>query len=134
MMGEGSSWVLLGENGEKNIGNILSIEIDHQAIKPQHLSFNENILSECEKIVVGIGGRRSSERILLPGFRLNSIDSSFWEKSGWKVEDYLPHCGIHPTAVAYGLARELLSRPSAFFVHYNYHAAGRKALVAAITK
>jgi hypothetical protein len=133
-LGEGSSWLLLGRNGAENIGEILSIEIDHKAIETEHLAFNENILSECNKIAAAIDSRRNQQRILLPGFRLQQIDPPFWKKNGWDVEDYLPHCGIHPTAAAYGLARELLSRPRAFFVHYNYNVSGRKALVAAVTK
>jgi hypothetical protein len=133
-LGEGSSWLLLGKIDEKNIGNILSVGIKPQTIEPQHLSFNGNILSECEKIAVSIGSSLYKQKVFLPGFRLQQIDSFVWEKNGWRVEDYLPHCGIHPTAVAFGLARELLSRPQVFLVHYNYDAAGRKALVAAVTK
>jgi hypothetical protein len=130
-MGEGSSWLLLGNTNGKKIGNILSVELDHNSKTRQQLSSNENILSECEKIADHLIGKHDKQKIILPGFRLIDMDHSFFKDKGWKVEDYLPHCGIHPTATAYGLARALLSGPSAFFVHCNYHAAGRRALVAA---
>jgi hypothetical protein len=133
-LGEGSSWILLGENDGKSIGRITEAKIGFPAIKPEHLSVSDSILSECEKIAAGIDGNLYKQKVFLPGFRLQQIDSFVWEKNGWRVEDYLPHCGIHPTAVAYGLARELISRPQVFLVHYNHDATGRKALIAAITK
>jgi hypothetical protein len=130
-MGEGSSWLLLGNTSGKKIGNILSVELDHNSKTQQQLSSNENILSECEKIANNLMGNHDKQKIILPGFRLIDMDHSFFKGKGWKVEDYLPHCGIHPTATAYGLARALLSCPQALLVHCNYHAAGRRALVAA---
>jgi hypothetical protein len=133
-MGEGSSWLLVGSNGERKIGDILSVKLDNNILTQQELSSNEKLLSSCERIAVDESGKNNKQRILLPGFRLNQIDSFFWKKSGWDVDDYLPYCGIHPTAAAYGLARAFLSRPSAFFIHFNYHASGRLALVAAVTK
>ena len=133
-MGEGSSWLLLGNTSGKKIGNILSIELDYNSKTHQQLSSNENILSECEKIAGQLIGKPNKQKIILPGFRLIDIDYSLFKDKGWKVEDYLPHCGIHPTATAYGLARALLSCPQAFFIHCNYHAAGRRAMVAAVTE
>jgi hypothetical protein len=133
-MGEGSSWLLLGNTSGKKIGNILSIELDYNSKTPQQLSSNENILSECEKIAGQLIGKPNKQKIILPGFRLIDIDHSLFKDKGWNVEDYLPHCGIHPTATAYGLARALLSCPQAFFIHCNYHAAGRRAMVAAVTE
>jgi hypothetical protein len=130
-MGEGSSWLLIGNTSGKKIGNILSVTLDHN--QKADLS-NENILSKSEKIVSEFTGMQNKQKIILPGFRLTDIDQPFFQDKGWKVEDYLPHCGIHPTATAYGLARELLSGTSAFFVHCNYHAAGRRAMVAAVTE
>lgn len=130
-MGEGSSWLLLGNTSGKKIGNILSIELDYNSKTHQQLSSNENILSECEKIAGQLIGKPNKQKIILPGFRLIDIDYSLFKDKGWKVEDYLPHCGIHPTATAYGLARALLSCPQAFFIHCNYHAADRRAMVTA---
>ena len=130
-MGEGSSWLLLGNTSGKKIGNILSIELDYNSKIHQQLSSNENILSECEKIAGQLIGKPNKQKIILPGFRLIDIDHSLFKDKGWKVEDYLPHCGIHPTATAYGLARALLSCPQAFFIHCNYHSAGRRAMVTA---
>ena len=129
-MGEGSSWLLLGNTSGKKIGNILAVELDHNS-KTQQLSSKENVLSECEKIAEHLTGKQNKQKIILPGFRLTDIDHSFFKSKGWMVEDYLPHCGIHPTATAYGLARALLSGSQSFFVHCNYHAAGRRAMVAA---
>jgi len=133
-MGEGSSWLLLGKTSGKKIGNILAVELDHNSKVQQHLSSPENILSDVEKIAGQLIGKPNKQKIVLPGFRLTDIDHSFFKDQGWKVEDYLPHCGIHPTATAYGLARAMLSCPSAFLVHCNYHAAGRQTLVAAVTE
>ena len=131
-MGEGSSWLLLGNNTSgKKIGNILSVELDHNSKTQQQLSFNENILSECEKIADPLKGKHNQQKIILPGFRLNEMNNLFFKDRGWKVEDYLPHCGIHPTATAYGLARALLSSRETLLVHCNYHAAGGRALVIA---
>jgi hypothetical protein len=130
-MGEGSSWLLLGNSNGKKIGNILSVELDLNTNTQKKLSSNENILSECEKIADHLMGKHDQQKIILPGFRLTYIDQSLFKDKGWKVEDYLPHCGIHPTATAYGLARALLSNQQAFFVHCNYHASGRRTLVAA---
>jgi hypothetical protein len=131
-MGEGSSWLLLGNNGGNKIGDILSVTLDN-SLPLQELS-NEVLLSSCEKIALDESGKDNKQRILLPGFRLIDIDHSFFKNKGWRVEDYLPHCGIHPTAAAYGLALALLSTPQAFFVHCNYHAAGRRAMVVAVTE
>jgi hypothetical protein len=130
-MGEGSSWLLLGNTNGKKIGSILSAELDHNSKAQQHLSSNENMLSECEKIADHLIGKQNKQKIILPGFRLTEMDHSLFKDKDWKVEDYMPHCGIHPTATAYGLARALLSGPQALFVHLNYHASGRQAVVAA---
>jgi hypothetical protein len=132
-MGEGSSWLLLSNNGTNKIGNILSVILEN-SLTMQELSSNEMLLNSCEKIAVDGSGKESKQKILLPGFRLNKIDPSIWQKSGWHVEDYLPHCGLHSTAAAYGLARTLLSTHQTFFIHCNYHTSGRKALVVAVTK
>jgi len=131
-MGEGSSWLLIGKTSGKKIGNILSVTLDYNP--KTELSSNESILSESEMIADTLTGMHSKQKILLPGFRLTDTDHLFFTGKGWSVEDYLPHCGIHPTATAYGLARALLCCPSAFLVHCNYYAAGRRALVMATTE
>ena len=130
-MGEGSSWLLIGNTSGKKIGNILSVTLDYN--QKTEIPSNESILSESEKIADTLTGKHSKQKILLPGFRLTDMDHSFFKIKGWSVEDYLPHCGIHPTAAAYGLARTLLCCPSSFLVHCNYNAAGRRALVVATT-
>jgi hypothetical protein len=132
-MGEGSSWLLLGGNNKEKVGDILAVEFGNELIPPEEFSLNENILSASEKSIAKAASR-GKKRFLLPGFRMNKIDTRFWKQKGWEVDDYLPYCGIHPTAVAFGLARFLLTHPSALFVHYNCHASGKQALIAASTK
>lgn len=131
-MGEGSSWLLLGESSVGKIGNILSVSLDSDTGTLKNSSADENILNQCEKLAVIVGSNQDKQRILLPGFRLHQIDSFFWKKSGWEMEDYLPFCGIHPTATAFGLARAMLAKKTALYVHYNCQASGKQALVAAL--
>lgn len=132
-MGEGSSWLLLGGGHQEKIGDILAVEFGNKLIPPEEFSLNENVLSASEKLIAktASGGKK---RFLLPGFRMNKIDSHFWKLKGWEVDDYLPNCGIHPTAAAFGIARTLQTNPSAFFVHYNRHASGKQTFVAGATK
>ncbi len=132
-MGEGSSWLLLGGNNKEKVGDILAVEFGNELIPPEEFSLNENILSASEKLIAKAAAR-GKKRFLLPGFRMNKIDSHFWKLKGWEVDDYLPYCGIHPTAAAYGIARALQQKPSALFVHYNCHASGKQVFVAAATK
>lgn len=130
-MGEGSSWFLLGKNDSGKIGDILPVLLDCGDNGLPVLSAGENILWECSKIISSTGGQ-NKHRILLPGFRLSRFDTSFWTENGWFVEDYLPCCGIHPTAAAFGLVRAVLGPGNGFYVHYNCHASGRRAIVAAV--
>jgi len=135
-MGEGSSWLLLGGNGEKKIGDILSVELSSSLTDIKKVS-SDDLLKQCEGLAAGLLSQSENQkisRLLLPGFRLSGIDEAWGDKSGWNIDDYLPHCGISSTASAYGLARALLSRKSTLIVHCNYHATGRQALVTAITK
>ncbi|MBE3141377.1 MAG: hypothetical protein IMZ53_12455, partial [Thermoplasmata archaeon] len=103
-MGEGSSWLLLGNDYGGKIGDILAVEFGNKLIPPEEFSVSENILSQCEKIISVSASKgdawQEKKRFLLPGFRINKIDSSFWKLKGWHVDDYLPYCGIHSTAVA----------------------------------
>ena len=133
-MGEGSSWLLLGKDKENYIGNILAVDFGNKIISPEEFSASENILSQSEKLIPADSAWQKKKRFLLPGFRLNKIDSDFWKLKGWEVDDYLPYCGIHSTAAAFGIARALREIPAALFVHYNCHASGKQALVVASTK
>jgi hypothetical protein len=136
-MGEGSSWLLLGNNGGKKIGDILSVELDSPHANLPKVSSSDDLLKHCEKLATAFlpqGKDHTISRVFLPGFRLWSIDAAVWKTGGWVVEDYLPHCGISSTASAYGLARALLTRKHSLIVHGNDHVTGRQALVAAVTK
>lgn len=134
-MGEGSSWLLLGGDGQKKIGDILTVELSSSPAEINK-TFSDDLLKQCEGLAAGWlpqGEDSKISRRLLPGFRLSGMDETLWRKQGWDIDDYLPYCGISSTASAYGLARALLSRKPAFIIHCNTHAAGRQALVAAIT-
>lgn len=138
-VGEGSSWLLLGGASEKKLGDILAVRFDDELSAPPDYSINKDIENDCAqfiKLVEEDTGLplKELERILLPGFRLPKIDENFWRERGWKIEDYLPHCGIHPTAAAFGIARAMLSGKNNIYIHYNRHASGKQALVAAVKK
>jgi hypothetical protein len=137
-MGEGSSWLLLGNGDGEKIGDILAVDFGDKLIPPEKFSAGENILSRSEKLIAAslskdnAGQKRN--RFLLPGFRVNKIDADFWKQKGWEVEDYLPFCGIHSTAAAFGIARALREKPSALFAHYNCHASGKQVFVLGSTE
>jgi hypothetical protein len=138
-MGEGSSWLLLGNSGGEKLGDILAVEFQNKLISPQDFSGNEIIEMNCREFLGAASGNAgfSIEGVtphLLAGFRLMDTDAEFWRRRGWIIEDYLPHCGIHSTAAAFGLARALRGPANTLYVHYNCHASGKQALVAAVTK
>jgi len=137
-MGEGSSWLLLGKNEEKSIGDILAVDFSNRKTAPEDGSPDDNILRCCDEIMsaslLNDGSGREKNKILLPGFRINKTETDLWKQKGWAIEDYLPCCGIHSTAAAFGIARALREKPSTLFVHYNYHDSGKQAFVAASTK
>ena len=137
-MGEGSSWLLLGNGDGEKIGDILAVEFDNKLISPEEFSASEYFLSRSEKLIAASFSEDSAaqkkNRFLLPGFRVNNIDADFWKQRGWDVDDYLSLCGIHSTAAAFGIARALREKQSALFVHYNCHASGKQAFVVAATK
>jgi hypothetical protein len=137
-MGEGSSWLLLGNGDGEKIGDILAVDFSDKIIPPEEFSVSENILSRSEKLISTVLPKeivgQIKNRFLLPGFRMNKIETDFWKLKGWEVDDYLPFCGIHSTAAAFGIARALRENPSALFVHYNCHASGKQVLVVAATK
>jgi hypothetical protein len=136
-LGEGSAWFLLGGDGEAKIGDILSVEISSGLADAESLS-SDDLLDNCEKLFEefqhNMKPSDNGSKLLLPGFRLFSIDEASWKKNGWDIDDYLPHCGISSTASAYGLERGMMSHRRSFLVHGNDHASGRRALIAAVTK
>ncbi|MFZ2396190.1 MAG: hypothetical protein WAW09_07890 [Smithella sp.] len=137
-MGESSSWLLLGRDDEKNIGNIMVVDFNDKLIQPEESCTNENILSRSKELISAVLPKESAgqikNRFFLPGFRVNKIDADFWKQNGWGIDDYLPFCGINSTAAAFGIARALRGKPSALLVHYNRHASGKQVFVVASTK
>jgi 3-oxoacyl-(acyl-carrier-protein) synthase len=138
-MGEGSSWLLLGGNGENKLGDILAVELSNKMMPLPDLSASDRIEKDCADFLLAIapnagGSLKEIKPCLLPGFRLPEIEPELWCRRGWAIEDYLLGCGIHPTAAAFGIARAMLAGKNALYVHYNFHASGRPALVAAVTK
>lgn len=124
-MGEGSSWLLLGQDEEKNIGDILAVDFSENKIAP------EKFLLDC---IQQDSQTLKKSRIILPGFRVNKSEINLWQQKGWEIEDYLTSCGIHSTAGAFGIAKALLEKSNALFVHYNCQTSGRQALVLGSTK
>ena len=133
-IGEGSSWLLLGRNNDASIGTVLSVTFDHSASTQKESLPLQNTFSQCEEMIACVPDRPNQSKIFLPGFRLNKGEDDLFRSRGWDVDDYLPQCGIHPTAAAYGIARALHSGRSGIFVHCNRNTSGRQALVAAMTK
>lgn len=136
-LGEGSSWLLLGGDGRMKIGDILSVELLSGSEDVGRPSSNE-LLEYCEKLFKELQHKvkpsDNGSKLLLPGFRLFSIDEALWKNHGWDIDDYLQYCGISSTASAYGLARGMMSHRQSFLVHGNDHASGRRALIAAVTE
>jgi hypothetical protein len=138
-VGEGSSWLLLGGSGENKLGDVLGVELTSKIMPMSDLSANSRVEKDCADFFLAIepdAGRSLKEikRYVLPGFRLSETKPELWQRSGWTVDDYLPFCGIHPTAAAFGIARAMLAGKNALYVHYNFNASGRPVLVAAQTK
>ena len=137
-MGEGSSWLLLGRSEGEKIGNILAVDFGDKIIPPDEFSKSENIFKRCEELISATSFQdcsgRQRNRIFLPGFRVNKIEPDLWKREGWQIDDYLPYCGIHSTAAAFGIARALREKPSALFAHYNCHTSGKQVLVLASTE
>jgi hypothetical protein len=138
-MGEGSSWLMVGNDTGKKLGDILAVEFLNKLMSPQDFSANERIGKDCAEFLSLITGNagislKGVTPHLLAGFRLPDADIRIWRRQGWIIEDYLPYCGIHPTAAAFGLARALSSSENILYVHYNCHGSGKQTLVAAVTK
>lgn len=138
-MGEGSSWLLLGGHSGKKLGDILAVEFQNKLITPHDFLPNETIGENCREFLstvsenAGISLKGATPH-LLAGFRLKDSDAEFWRQQGWIIEDYLPCCGIHSTAAAFGIARAIRGPANTLYVHYNRHVAGKQALVAAVTE
>jgi len=136
-IGEGSSWLLLGPAGMDGPGEIFAVEIGSDAVDPdayvQSASFAEKLAGLLEN-AAGPLARRAQNRMLLPGFRLRDARTAGDGPGQLALYDYLPGCGIHPTAAAFGLARALTKAPSSVLFHVNCSASGKPALVAAATK
>lgn len=138
-MGEGSSWLLVGKDSSRKLGDILAVEFSDQLIPVSDLSANENYEKCCADFVSSATGNAGislpgQAPHLLAGFRLPRNAAECWRRQGWVMEDYLPYCGIHPTAAAFGLARAMLAGKNALYIHYNCQASGKQALVAALKK
>jgi hypothetical protein len=130
-MGEGSSWLLLGKDTENNIGEILAVDFCDGTLPGEKLLKNGNFLSDY---IPPDSEALKKNRIMLPGFRMNKNDFNVWKQAGWSIEDYLPCCGIHSTAAAFGIARALREKPSSLFVHYNRQVSGKQVLVLGTTQ
>jgi len=130
-MGEGSSWLLLGRDEQRNIGDILAVTFADQSMVPEAFPDNENFLSDE---IFRDSETRGKNWVFLPGFRVQKPDMNFWQQKGWEIDDYLPCCGIHSTAAAFGIAYALREKPSSLLLHHNLHASGRQAVVLMSTK
>lgn len=138
-LGEGSSWLMIGNSGGKKLGDILAVEMIDNEILPRDFSANEMLEKNCMEFLslitedtgISLKGTRPH---LLSGFRMPDLDPEYWRQRNWIIEDYLPQCGIHSTAAAFGLARALLGPANSLYVHYNCNASGKQAMVAAVTE
>ena len=119
-VGEGSSWLLLGGSKENNIGEILAVQFAP--------------LEKDVSPVNSLPGMETKEKYFLPGFRVKETQTNIWKDKGWGINDYLPFCGIHPVAAAFGIARALRSKKAGYFLHHNHNASGRQAFVLSVTK
>lgn len=134
-MGEGSSWLLLGNSETEKIGEIITVDffddvnLEHGFTSEQSAARGEALLTAAFQEQPG-----KQNKILLPGFRMNVAEMDSWRQKGWVIEDYLPCCGIHSTASAFGIARALRENPTSFFVHYNRQSSKKHALVFGRTK
>ncbi len=138
-MGEGSSWLLVGNSSGKKLGEILAVEFPDKLMSPQGFSRSKIIGKNCAEFLSATTGNAGISLTgvrphLLAGFRVQEVDAENWRRLGWIIEDYLPSCGIHPTAAAFGLARAMLGPENAFYIHYNCQGSGKQALVAAFTE
>jgi hypothetical protein len=123
-IGEGSSWLLVGKDQRESIGDILAVQIDSSKMTPA------GYLQSDRFPVAFSDAAETDRRIWLPGFRLKNPDAP----EGLQLQDYLKHCGIHPTASAFGLSHAIRNNPSSLLIHYNKQASGKTAIMVAKTK
>jgi hypothetical protein len=128
-MGEGSSWLLLGRDDKRCVGQMFAVHYADGKADPDALLATAQDVFEHH-----VQPGANVKRIFLPGFRVNADELNFWRQHGWTIDDYLPCCGIHSTAAAFGIARVLRETPDAFFMHRNAQASGRQAVVFGVTK
>ena len=122
-IGEGSSWLLMGNDEPEKIGDILTVQIGSQKMSPDQFLKSETVSAARSAANPG-------QSLWLPGFRLKQPDAP----AGLKTHDYLKQCGIHPTASAFGLAHAIRKKPSSLLISYNCSDAGKPAVVIANTK
>lgn len=128
-LGEGSSWLLLGRDDQRHRGDIFAVDFAQADIEPKH--FWEAI---SDLISNRVQNPENRKRVFLPGFRINAAELAFWQQNGWLIDDYLPCCGIHSTAAAFGVARIFQETSNALFIHRNAQASGRAAFIVGATK
>jgi hypothetical protein len=133
-IGEGSSWLLLGGPEMPGIGEIKLVDIGFQKVHPDEYLQSKDLSNRLRELVVDGMAAGAAKRFLLPGFRMKDPAAIITGENGWLLHDYLPFCGIHPTAAAFGLAHALQKLPSSLFVHFNCSDAGKPALVVASAK
>lgn len=123
-IGEGSSWLLLGKDQPEKIGDIQTVRIDWQMMPPDQFQQSDFFSAACS------AATRLRHKLWLPGFRLKQPDAP----AGLELCDYLPACGVHPTASAFGLAYAMRNKPSSLLISYNCSDSGKPAVVVAHTK
>jgi hypothetical protein len=133
-IGEGSSWLLLGSQGMEGIGEIWEVDVNSTRVNPDAYLQSENFPRRLRDLVGSRNIPDTQKCLLLPGFRVKNVDLVMMGQSLLRLHDYLPACGIHPTAAAFGLAHALQKQPSSLLVHYNCSASGKPALIVAATK
>ncbi len=120
-IGEGSSWLLLGAREENRIGNLLTVRMNSEKMTPGQYTKSDEFASLCSS------ASGAKERIWLPGFRLKNPDAP----EGMRAQDYLRHCGIYPTASAFGLAYAMRHHQASVMMHYNCSDSGKPAIIVA---
>jgi hypothetical protein len=137
-IGEGSSWLLLGSQDIESIGEIWAVDVNSKRVNPDEYLQSENFSRRLDDLLCSSSNRKiiadAQKRFLLPGFRVKNVDSMMGRHNSLSLHDYLPSCGIHPVAAAFGLAHALQKQPSSLLVHYNCSASGKPALIVAATK
>ena len=123
-IGEGSSWLLLGKNMPEKIGDIYTLQISARKTTSPDSAQGDDVLASIP------AGSSPGRRLWLPGFRMKNPEAP----SGFELFDYLPRCGVFPTASAYGLASALRKNPSSLVVSSNFSDYGRQAMVVAVSR